>query len=114
MGTGSEVLPPEGDVYLLEQLLHNRTDDEVSAMLRRCHQAMVGVGRVVVVETVPLSDHQPVRSQLSDLDTLVITGGCQRTTDAYHAVFASSGLELEEVIRLEVEPDFAMLVGAPG
>ena len=43
----------------------------------------------------------------------MITGGCQRTTDAYHAVFASSGLELEEVIRLEVEPDFAMLVGAP-
>lgn len=110
----SEALPPGGDVYLLEQLLHGRSDDEASAMLRRCGQAMAGVGRVVVVETVVPSDHQAVRSQLSDLDTLLITGGCQRTADSYHALFASAGLELEQVIRLRVEPDFAMLVGVPG
>ncbi len=71
-------------------------------------------GRVVAVEMALFPNNEPARSQLSDLNSLVITGGRQRTTHAYRALFASAGLELEHVIRLQLEPDFALLVGTPG
>ncbi len=82
-------------------------------ILARCRQAMDGDGRVVVVETVLPPEGEPARSCLSDLNMLVVTGGRERTAEGYAALFASSGLRLEEVIRLAVEPDVAMLVGAP-
>ena len=109
----SEALPPEGDLYLLEQLLHDRPDEEVSRVLGRCREAMGGDGRIVAVEMALFPNNEPARSQLSDLNSLVITGGRQRSTHAYRALFASAGLELEHVIRLRLEPDFALLVGVP-
>ena len=109
----SEALPPDGDLYLLEQLLHDRSDEEVSGILGRCREAMAGDGRVLAVETALFPNSEPTRSQLSDLNSLVITGGRERSTEAYHALFASAGLELEHLIRLQLEPDFALLVGAP-
>ena len=110
---GSEALPPDGDLYLLQELLHDRPDEEVSGILGRCREAMDGDGRVVAVETALFADGEPAGCHLSDLNSLVIAGGRQRTTDAYRALFASAGLELEHVIRLQLEPDFALLVGAP-
>lgn len=112
-GENPGVLPPGADVYLLEQLLQDRPDDEAAVILRRCREAMTSDGRSVVVETVLFSDDQRARSQLSDLDALVITGGRQRTEDAHRALFASAGLELQHVVRLELQPDFAVLVGGP-
>ncbi len=109
----SEALPPEGDLYLLEQLLQDRSDEEVSGVLRRCREAMDDDGRVVAVEIALFPNNEPARSQLSDLNSLVITGARQRTIHAYRALFASAGLELEHVIRLQLEPDFALLVGVP-
>ncbi len=110
---GSEALPRGGDLYLLEQLLHDRPDEEASSVLGRCREAMGGDGRVIAVEVALFPNNEPARSQFSDLNSLVIAGGRQRTTDAYRALFASAGLELERVIRLQLEPDFALLVGAP-
>ncbi len=110
---GSEALPRGGDLYLLEQLLHDRPDEEASSVLGRCREAMGGDGRVIAVEVALFPNNEPARSQFSDLNSLVIAGGRQRTNDAYRALFASAGLELERVIRLQLEPDFALLVGAP-
>ena len=110
-GDSSKALPPDGDLYLLERLLHDRRDEEVSELLGRCREAMTANGRVIAVETVLFPNNERTSSQLSDLDSLVITGGRLRTPQSYQALFAASGLELEQVITLELEPDFAVLVG---
>ncbi len=109
----SVALPPDGDLYLLEQLLDERPDDEAAALLGRCRQAMAGNGRVVAVEAALFHDNEPARSQLSDLNALVMRGCRRRPIDEYRALFVSSGLGLERTIRLEFEPDYAVLVGAP-
>ncbi len=109
---GSAALPA-GDVYLLEQLLKDRPDDEASAILANCRQAMAGDGRVVLVEAVALAYGEGACSELSDLDALVVTGGRQRSADAFQTVFASAGLELQLLTRTEIQPDFAVLVGVP-
>ncbi len=74
---------------------------------------MAAGGRVVVVETLSLGAGEAVRSQFSDLNALVLSGGRSRSAEEYRALFASAGLELESVVRLDVQPDVAILVGAP-
>ena len=110
-GDSSEALPPDGDLYLLEGLLHDRRDEEVLELLGACREAMATNGRVVAVETVLVPNNERTPSQLSDLDSLVITGGRLRTSQSYDALFAASGLELEQAITLDLEPDFVLLVG---
>lgn len=110
---GLESPAPRGDVYLLEQLIDDQLDDEASVVLRRCREGLAAGGRVVVIETLPLTAREAGASQFSDLNALVLRGGRSRSAEEYRALFASAGLELESVVRLEVQPDVAILVGAP-
>lgn len=41
---------PPGDLYLLKFVLHDRTDQQSIEILRRCREAMLPGGRIMVIE----------------------------------------------------------------
>jgi hypothetical protein len=94
-------VPAGADAYLLKSVLHNWTDDRCTAILRSCHTAMQGQGRLFVVErllprpaTASVADREGVRS---DLNMLVALGARERTADEYRGLLRSAGFEVTTV-----------------
>ncbi len=88
---------PEGDVYLLKQVLHDWNDDQCVAILRNCARAMRPGGKVVVVEMVVPDDGSPGLAQIMDLNMLVMLPGRERTGAEFGALFGAAGLSAPTV-----------------
>ena len=88
---------PEGDVYLLKQVLHDWNDDQCVALLRNCARAMRPGGKVVVVEMVVPEDGSPSLAQIMDLNMLVMLPGRERTETEFSALFGAAGLSAAKV-----------------
>ncbi len=88
---------PEGDVYLLKQVLHDWNDDQCVALLRNCARAMRPGGKVVVVEMVVPEDGSPSLAQIMDLNMLVMLPGRERTATEFSALFEAAGLSAAKV-----------------
>jgi SAM-dependent methyltransferase len=89
---------PEGDVYLLKQVLHDWNDDQCVALLRNCARAMRPGGKVVVVEMVVPEDGTPSLAQIMDLNMLVMLPGRERTEAEFSALFRAAGLSAAKVM----------------
>jgi hypothetical protein len=86
-----------GDAYLLKYILHDWEDEEARAILRNCRQA-AGEGAVVlVVERLLGPPNEDAPAKLSDLNMLVATGGRERSTEEFAAIFQASGFRLTGV-----------------
>ena len=83
---------PEGDVYLLKQVLHDWDDDQCVTVLRNCARAMRPGGRVVIVEMVVPDDGTPGLAQVMDLNMLVMLPGRERTGAEFDALVRAAGL----------------------
>jgi hypothetical protein len=82
---------PEGDLYLLKFILHDWSDDESIAILRRCRQAMVAGGRIAIIEYV-VGERNPLAA-LTDMDMLALTTGKERSGEEYEALLRAAGLQ---------------------
>ncbi len=88
---------PEGDVYLLKQVLHDWSDDQCVTLLLNCARAMRPGGKVVIVEMVVPEDGTPSMAQLMDLNMLVLLPGRERTEAEFNALFRAAGLSTAKV-----------------
>jgi SAM-dependent methyltransferase len=88
---------PEGDVYLLKQVLHDWSDEQCVALLQNCARAMKPGGKVVVVEMVVPGDGTPSLAQIMDLNMLVMLPGSERTEAEFNALFRAAGLSAPKV-----------------
>jgi hypothetical protein len=88
---------PEGDVYLLKQVLHDWSDEQCVALLQNCARAMKPGGKVVVVEMVVPGDGTPSLAQIMDLNMLVMLPGSERTEAEFDALFRAAGLSAPKV-----------------
>jgi hypothetical protein len=88
---------PEGDVYLLKQVLHDWSDEQCVAILRNCARAMKPGGKVAVVEMVVPDDGTPSLAQIMDLNMLVMLPGRERTEAEFNALFQAAGLSAARV-----------------
>jgi hypothetical protein len=96
-GSFFESVPSGGDVYLVKHILHDWSDDECVAILRRVREAMAPDGRVVVVEMLITDGGPPSPAPLLDLNMLVMLTGKERTAAEFGALFAKAGLALSGV-----------------
>lgn len=85
---------PSGDALVLKSVIHDWADAESIEILRVCRRALPADGRVLLVEQLLDRSPDPVRTALSDLNMLVMTGGRERTVDEYRALLAAADLEL--------------------
>jgi hypothetical protein len=92
-----ERVPSGGDVYLMKFILHDWSDDECVAILRRVREAMAPDGKVVVVEMLIADGGPPSPAPLLDLNMLVMLTGRERTAEEFGGLFAKAGLKLAGV-----------------
>lgn len=93
-------VPEGGDVYILKKVIHDWDDKRAIAVLRNCHRAMRGSGKLLLIETVipPGNGNDPSAGGLNDLMMMVVmSGGRERTTVEYQALLGAAGFELTEI-----------------
>lgn len=88
---------PEGDVYLLKQILHDWSDDQCRTILANCARRLAGGGRIFIVEMVIPDDNSPSLASLMDLNMMVMLPGRERALKEYKMLLDASGLKFERV-----------------
>jgi hypothetical protein len=94
-GNFFEVLPKGGDVYLLRNIIHDWSDPEAVAILRRCREAADESGRVLVVERVMTREGDQRELTGMDLRMLALFGSRERRIEEFHALAEDAGLSPE-------------------
>ncbi len=97
-GSFFDSVPGGAGAYLLKRVIHDWSDDQATTILRRCREAMLPGGRVLVLETIIPPGDAPDTIKLIDANMLVVTGGLERTEAQYAALFAGAGLQLRRII----------------
>ncbi|WP_304455277.1 methyltransferase [Nocardiopsis sp. YSL2] len=106
-----ESVPSGADVHILSRVLHNWSDDEARAVLRRSREALEPGGRVLILERILPDDGSPLLASLFDVHMMVMTSGAERTEHQYEALLRDAGLTTERVADLSLE--MRLLVAAP-
>ncbi len=105
---------PDGDAYMLRQIVHDWDDARATAILANCRRALGAGGRLLVIERRIAPDRQLALPVLHiDLEMLVNVGGQERTDDEYRALFAAAGFRLTDVVPLGDAAQFCVFVGLP-
>jgi hypothetical protein len=101
-GDAFAAVPGGGDAYILSRVIHDWDDDRAVVILKNCHRAMTGEGKLLLVEPVlPPRMAPSVADQTSavfDLTMMVMTGGRERTVAEHRALVKAAGFELTKVI----------------
>lgn len=92
-------IPPNGTLYLLQGVLQNYDDADVTTILRNCHAAMREGARLVIVERL-LPEHptdDPAAIML-DLHLMTIYGGRARTKAEIESLLSAAHFVLSRTI----------------
>jgi hypothetical protein len=79
-------VPAGADLYLLSRVIHDWDDEKAVAVLKVVRKAIAPHGRLVLLETMLRPVESTVYPVLSDLNMLLLTGGCERTEAEYLAL----------------------------
>jgi hypothetical protein len=89
---------PAADAYIMKHIIHD-WDDERSIRIMQCiHRAMIGDGKLLLVEMVVPEGNTPHPSKLLDLEMLTLPGGLERTEAEYADLFARAGFRLSRIV----------------
>jgi hypothetical protein len=86
-----ESVPP-ADLYVLKFVLHDWDDETCIRILKNCRASLLEGGRVIVVDYLVGQLGTPGLPALMDLNMLTMTGGRERSIDAFDDLFAAAGL----------------------
>ena len=86
------------DAYLLCGVIHDWDDDQATAILRNCRQAMAKTGRVLLVDMVVPENDTKCFSKLLDLNMLVMNGGRERTQAEFRSLLDAADYKLTRII----------------
>lgn len=93
---------PAGDIYLLQMIIHDWSDEQGVTILRNCKRSMSENGRILILESVIEPDNQPHGGKLLDLITMcVLEDSRERTLAEFEALFDQAGLRLRRRIQTD-------------
>lgn len=110
-GSFFDSVPGGADLYSLVSVLLNWEDRQAEDILRACHAAMRGRGRLLVVDWLIPPGGGPHPSKHLDLQMLVLFGGRQRTQPEYASLLANAGFAVSNVV--ETAAGFSIIEAAP-
>jgi hypothetical protein len=93
-----ESVPAGGGAYLMKHIIHDWDDARSTTILKNCHRAMAGKGKLLLAETVMLPGNDPEFGKWLDLAMLVYAGGCERTEAEYRDLLAAGGFRLTRIV----------------
>lgn len=87
-------IPPDGDAYFMQRILHNWDDELCVRVLETCRRTMAGRGSLLIVEFVMPARNDPATSVSGlDLCMMVCLGARERTEAEYRALLGRAGFE---------------------
>jgi orsellinic acid C2-O-methyltransferase len=94
-------IPTGGAAYMLSRVLHDWNDAQTAQILTVCRRAMSEHSVLLLAERV-MPEQVDVRPQtqalvVSDLNMLVMTGGCERTPSQYQSLLEAAGFSLHTI-----------------
>lgn len=91
---------PEGaDTYLLRKVIHGCNNEDAIKLLRICRHAMKPGGRMLLIETIiQPGGRETTLDKTMDLRLLAISGGGERTSEEFAALYESAGFKLTQII----------------
>jgi ubiquinone/menaquinone biosynthesis C-methylase UbiE len=91
-------LPSGADTIILKWIIHDWNDEQSVAILKNCHRALPGNGKLVLVEAVVPETSEMHFSKFIDLNMLVMTGGRERTEKEFRRLYEDSGFKLTRIV----------------
>jgi hypothetical protein len=105
-------VPCGGDAYILRAIVHDWDDARAGVILKNCHRAMQGQGKLLLVERVlPERAEQAPQVVLEDLEMLVMSGGRERPEAEFRALFETAGFTLTNIVSTPYE--VSIIEGVP-
>lgn len=94
-----ESVPKGGDIYIMQQIIHDWSDELAIKILSNCREAMAVKGRILVVDAVIKSGNNRDMNKFIDMQMLMINkGGRERTKKEFTMLFQKAGLSLIKII----------------
>jgi hypothetical protein len=106
-------VPAGADAYLLSRVIHDWDDAMTVAILKVVRAAIAPRGRLILLETMLRPSAATVYPLLSDLNMLLMTGGCERTEDEYRQLYRASGFELTRAVQTASPTGTTVIEGRP-
>ncbi|MET8536477.1 methyltransferase [Streptomyces sp. NPDC005065] len=111
-----EVVPDDGDLYLLREILHDWDDSQCVGILGACRKAMKPDTRLVIIERIAADDDNAAGTSrmtaLMDLYMLSVLRGQERSLGDFDRLLSASGFVRTsisrmpgQVVAIEVAPD---------
>jgi hypothetical protein len=89
---------PAADAYTMKHIIHDWDDERTVTILKNIHRAMIGDGKLLVVEMVVPEDNCPHPSKVLDLEMLASPGGVERTDQEYRDLYEAAGFRLSRIV----------------
>src|SRR5207247_2944319 len=87
------------DAYVLKRIMESWNDDTSVGILKRCRDAVVDGGRVVVGDAVVAAGNEFHWSKPFDLLMMVLLDGRERAEAEFRELFGRAGLKLNRIER---------------
>jgi len=82
----------------LKHIIPDWDDERAIRILKNCHRAMEGDGKLLLVETVIPAGNEPSLGKILDLEMLLMPGGRERTEAEYRDLYVAAGFRLTRII----------------
>jgi hypothetical protein len=106
-------VPAGGDAYILSRVIHDWPDEKAVAILKVVRGAVHAKGRLLLFETMIRADNRLSYPLLSDLNMVILTGGCERTEAEYRALYKTAGFKLTRAISTPSPTGMTIIEGRP-
>jgi hypothetical protein len=106
-------IPAGGDAYLLSRVIHDWDDEKTIAILKNVRAAIVPHGKLILLETMLRPNGASIYPVLSDLNMLLMTGGCERNEAEYRALYRAAGFELTKTVATTSPTGTTVIEGKP-
>ncbi len=94
-----EAVPKGGDLYIMQQVIHDWNNALAVKILSNCRSAMANNGKILIVDAVIKSGNTRDVNKFIDLQMLLLNkGGRERTEQEFRTLFQDAGLELSRII----------------
>ncbi len=97
-GDCTELVPSDGDIYLLLFVVHNWDDEGALKILQNCYQQMKPQSKLLLVESIMPVGNEPFVGKLIDIQSLLTTpGGYERTEFEYRSLLNQAGFNVTNI-----------------
>jgi len=89
---------PPADAYIMKHIIHDWDDERSIRIMESIHRAMIGDGKLLLIEMVVPEGNEAHPAKMLDLEMLTSPGGLERTADEYAELFDRAGFKLNRIV----------------